>query len=194
MCPVVQTLILRPNQQLVFGVAYRPVYYSRIPTRSRVCVEQFCSHQSEHSGVLAQCERQPLALCSLGIRRGGDYPSLFRVSFGCIDYFCSYLLHLPLEMYTDRVFLLQGVDAGLVGLVLSYALSTTSSLNWVVRSVSELETNITSVERIIHQTEVRSEAPEETDTEPHDVWPSHGAIEFKDYKFVRLLPNSYMMC
>jgi ATP-binding cassette, subfamily C (CFTR/MRP), member 1 len=75
------------------------------------------------------------------------------------------------------------VDAGLVGLVLSYALSTTSSLNWVVRSVSELETNITSVERIIHQTELKSEAPDEKpDTEPDSIWPSHGAIEFKSYK------------
>jgi ATP-binding cassette subfamily C (CFTR/MRP) protein 1 len=58
-------------------------------------------------------------------------------------------------------------------------------LNWVVRSISELETNITSVERIIHQTEVQSEAPDEQpETEPTEEWPSQGAIEFDHYKLV----------
>ncbi|KIM59062.1 hypothetical protein SCLCIDRAFT_27629 [Scleroderma citrinum Foug A] len=42
------------------------------------------------------------------------------------------------------------VDAGLVELVLSYALSTTGSLNWLVRSASEVEQNVVSVKRIVH--------------------------------------------
>ncbi|KAF8909428.1 multidrug resistance-associated ABC transporter [Gymnopilus junonius] len=75
-----------------------------------------------------------------------------------------------------------GVDAGLVGLVLSYALNTTSSLNWVVRSASEVEQNIVSVERIIHQTEVEPEAPQELpERKPLGIWPSEGAVEFRDY-------------
>ena len=53
------------------------------------------------------------------------------------------------------------VDAGLVGLVLSYALNTTSSLNWVIRSASEVEQNIVSVERIMHQIEVSRQGREE---------------------------------
>jgi ATP-binding cassette subfamily C (CFTR/MRP) protein 1 len=75
-----------------------------------------------------------------------------------------------------------GVDAGLVGLVLSYALNTTSSLNWVVRSASEVEQNIVSVERILHQTNVEPEAPQEIpDEKPSEVWPTEGAIEFSHY-------------
>jgi len=75
-----------------------------------------------------------------------------------------------------------GVDAGLVGLVLSYALNTTSSLNWVVRSASEVEQNIVSVERILHQTEVEPEAPQELpERKPLGTWPSEGAIEFREY-------------
>lgn len=75
-----------------------------------------------------------------------------------------------------------GVDAGLVGLVLSYALNTTSSLNWVVRSGSEVEQNIVSVERILHQTEVEHEAPQEIpETKPSDLWPYKGEIEFRGY-------------
>ncbi|KAJ7349577.1 ABC transporter type 1, transmembrane domain-containing protein, partial [Mycena albidolilacea] len=53
-----------------------------------------------------------------------------------------------------------GVDAGLVGLVLSYAMNATSSLNWVVRSASDVEQNILSVERILHQIDVPPEAPQ----------------------------------
>jgi hypothetical protein len=39
------------------------------------------------------------------------------------------------------------VDAGLVGLVMSYVISVTGALNWVVRSASEVEQNIVSAER-----------------------------------------------
>ncbi|KIK09066.1 hypothetical protein K443DRAFT_672103 [Laccaria amethystina LaAM-08-1] len=75
-----------------------------------------------------------------------------------------------------------GVDAGLVGLVLSYALNTTSSLNWVVRSASEVEQNIVSVERILHQTEVEPEAPLEIPAmKPAEEWPTTGKIKFENY-------------
>ncbi|KAF8586432.1 metal resistance protein YCF1 [Ramaria rubella] len=76
----------------------------------------------------------------------------------------------------------RGVDAGLVGLVLSYGLSTTGSLNWFVRSASEVEQNIVSVERILHQTDVTPEAPEYIpETQPKTSWPSEGKVEFKSY-------------
>ncbi|KAJ7634168.1 P-loop containing nucleoside triphosphate hydrolase protein [Mycena polygramma] len=75
-----------------------------------------------------------------------------------------------------------GVDAGLVGLVLSYAMNATSSLNWVVRSASDVEQNIVSVERILHQIEVAPESPQYIpEAKPHDGWPSEGKIEFQNY-------------
>ncbi|EKM50357.1 uncharacterized protein PHACADRAFT_263609 [Phanerochaete carnosa HHB-10118-sp] len=74
-----------------------------------------------------------------------------------------------------------GVDAGLVGFVLSYALNTTSSLNWVVRSISEVEQNIVSVERILHYVELEPEAPAELPGIDPESWPSQGEVEFKDY-------------
>jgi len=40
------------------------------------------------------------------------------------------------------------VNAGQVGLSITYALSITQTLNWMVRQSSEIETNIVSVERI----------------------------------------------
>jgi len=52
--------------------------------------------------------------------------------------------------------------------------------NWVVRSASEVEQNIVSVERILHQTDVEHEAPQEIpDHQPANNWPSEGSIEFR---------------
>ncbi|KAF8548045.1 P-loop containing nucleoside triphosphate hydrolase protein [Imleria badia] len=75
------------------------------------------------------------------------------------------------------------VDAGLVGMVLSYALSTTGALNWLVRSASEVEQNVVSVERITHYAnDLPSEAPRELpDNKPPTGWPGAGEVEFREY-------------
>ena len=91
-----------------------------------------------------------------------------------------------------------GVDAGLVGLVISYALNTTSSLvsrsmgipayeealivaqNWLVRSASEVEQNIVSVERMLQYIELKPEAPYEVpDAQLEGGWPNEGRVEFR---------------
>ena len=55
-----------------------------------------------------------------------------------------------------------------------------TSQNWLVRSASEVEQNIVSVERILHYVELPPEAPNELpDTKPADVWPSQGQVEFR---------------
>ncbi|KAG8835556.1 hypothetical protein FRC17_002476 [Serendipita sp. 399] len=75
---------------------------------------------------------------------------------------------------------LGGVDAGIVGMVLSYCLSVSGALNWMVRSASEVEQNIVSVERMIQYSNLKPEAPMMIEeTTPRQPWPSDGAIEFK---------------
>lgn len=99
----------------------------------------------------------------------------------------------------------RNIDTGLVGLMLSYALSTTQTLNWIgelactqfaglggrltvfrlfagllVRSATEVETNIVSVERVQEYTELKPEAPLEIkETKPVPQWPEHGALSFR---------------
>ncbi|KAH8093747.1 metal resistance protein YCF1 [Cristinia sonorae] len=74
-----------------------------------------------------------------------------------------------------------GVDAGLVGFVLSYALNATGALNWLVRSLSEVEQNVVSVERILHYKNLEPEAPAELSDVLPEEWPSKGEVEFKNY-------------
>ena len=65
----------------------------------------------------------------------------------------------------------------MAALAISYSLDTTQSLNWVVRMVTDMETQIVSVERIEEYTELPSEAPAHIpDTKPSEPWPSKGDI------------------
>ncbi|CAK5273937.1 unnamed protein product [Mycena citricolor] len=92
------------------------------------------------------------------------------------------LIILMVSTLAVTALITSGVDAGLVGLVLSYAMNATSSLNWVVRSASDVEQNIVSVERILHQSDATPEKPQFIEeAKPQAPWPSKGRIEFKNY-------------
>lgn len=67
--------------------------------------------------------------------------------------------------------------------MLSYALSTTQTLNWIVRSATEVETNIVSVERVQEYIDLKPEAALELpDRQPPADWPQHGTIRFDHVK------------
>uniref|UniRef100_A0A8B9NGQ3 Uncharacterized protein n=1 Tax=Accipiter nisus TaxID=211598 RepID=A0A8B9NGQ3_9AVES len=76
------------------------------------------------------------------------------------------------------------LEGGIVGLSVSSALNVTQTLNWLVRTSSELETNIVAVERVHEYTK----APWVTEKRPPHGWPSKGEIQFVDYK-VRYRPE-----
>ncbi|KAI7899459.1 multi drug resistance-associated protein MRP [Cokeromyces recurvatus] len=72
------------------------------------------------------------------------------------------------------------IDPGLVGLSVSYALSVTQALNWVIRSYCDIETNIVSVERVKEYIDLPRERYEATRT-VDPMWPTKGHIEFNGY-------------
>ena len=79
----------------------------------------------------------------------------------------------------------ENLKPGFVGLIMTYALSVTQTLNWLVRMTSEMETNVVSMERIgeycENVTEKEWTRPENVDpTVPAD-WPSKGDITFCSY-------------
>src|SRR5205823_14598395 len=55
-----------------------------------------------------------------------------------------------------------------------------SMVKWVGRYSADLESQMTSVERILEYTELESEAELESNEKPEKSWPSEGKIEFKD--------------
>ncbi|XP_037363977.1 ATP-binding cassette sub-family C member 6 [Talpa occidentalis] len=73
------------------------------------------------------------------------------------------------------------LSAGLVGFSVSAALQVTQTLQWVVRSWTDLESNIVSVERMNDYTRTPKEAPWRLATcAAQPPWPRGGRIEFRD--------------
>ena len=73
------------------------------------------------------------------------------------------------------------IDPGVVGLSLSYALSVTQALSFMVRMSSQLETDIVAVERVYEYTSLQTEAPPITSCRPPPGWPDHGSVSFNNY-------------
>ena len=67
-----------------------------------------------------------------------------------------------------------------VGLVISYSLQITQTLNWLVRMTADVETNIVGVERIKEYSEVEQEAPWlNPQHKPGRDWPDSGKVNSK---------------
>uniref|UniRef100_A0A3B5PXI0 Multidrug resistance-associated protein 4-like n=1 Tax=Xiphophorus maculatus TaxID=8083 RepID=A0A3B5PXI0_XIPMA len=75
------------------------------------------------------------------------------------------------------------LDAGSVGLALSYAVTLMGMFQWGVRQSAEVENMMTSVERVMEYTELESEAPWETKKRPPPGWPSKGLVTFDSVSF-----------
>ncbi|XP_071113608.1 multidrug resistance-associated protein 1-like [Haliotis cracherodii] len=74
------------------------------------------------------------------------------------------------------------LSGGIVGLSVSYALQITSNLNWLVRAVTDLETQVVSVERVKQYSGIESEAGWSIpDQRPDAGWPQQGVVRFLDY-------------
>uniref|UniRef100_A0A3B4U443 Multidrug resistance-associated protein 4 n=1 Tax=Seriola dumerili TaxID=41447 RepID=A0A3B4U443_SERDU len=80
------------------------------------------------------------------------------------------------------ILLRDGLEAGGVGLVLTYAVTLIGNFQWTVRQSAEVENMMTSVERAVEYTELKSEAPWETQKRPPADWPSRGLVTFNRVK------------
>ncbi|KAF3857402.1 hypothetical protein F7725_009261 [Dissostichus mawsoni] len=81
------------------------------------------------------------------------------------------------------ILLRDGLNAGEVGLVLTYAVTLVGSFQWTVRQSAEVENMMTSVERVVEYTELESEAPWETKKRPLPDWPNKGLVTFDRVSF-----------
>uniref|UniRef100_A0A669E2P6 Multidrug resistance-associated protein 4 n=1 Tax=Oreochromis niloticus TaxID=8128 RepID=A0A669E2P6_ORENI len=97
-----------------------------------------------------------------------------------LDSICSIFITLTAF---GCVLLRHGLEAGEVGLVLTYAVTLIGNFQWTVRQSAEVENMMTSVERVVEYTELKSEAPLETQQRPPSDWPSQGMITFDRVNF-----------
>uniref|UniRef100_A0A8C9VY82 ATP-binding cassette, sub-family C (CFTR/MRP), member 9 n=1 Tax=Scleropages formosus TaxID=113540 RepID=A0A8C9VY82_SCLFO len=71
------------------------------------------------------------------------------------------------------------LDSGLVGLGLTYALTVTNYLNWVVRNLADLEVQMAAVKKVNSFLSTESENYEDVSQVPED-WPQQGEIKIQD--------------
>ncbi|XP_077014652.1 ATP-binding cassette sub-family C member 4 [Tamandua tetradactyla] len=79
--------------------------------------------------------------------------------------------------------LAKSLDAGQVGLALSYALTLMGMFQWCVRQSAEVENMMISVERVMEYTDLEKEAPWERQKRPPPAWPHEGVIVFDNVNF-----------
>ncbi|KAJ8983675.1 hypothetical protein NQ317_003463 [Molorchus minor] len=81
---------------------------------------------------------------------------------------------------------------GNVGLALTQSLTLTGQFQWGMRQWSELENNMTSIERVQEYTEVVPEKDEKK-IDPPKSWPEHGGIKFERVFLKYSLDDPYVL-
>uniref|UniRef100_A0A8C9TYC4 ATP-binding cassette, sub-family C (CFTR/MRP), member 6b, tandem duplicate 1 n=1 Tax=Scleropages formosus TaxID=113540 RepID=A0A8C9TYC4_SCLFO len=107
-----------------------------------------------------------------------------------VSYFCRWLA-VNLEFLGNILVLAASVlsvmgkdtlSPGIVGLAVSHSLQVTGILSWIVRSWTDVENNIVSVERVKEYADTPKEAPwAMEDVSLPASWPHTGAIELQEY-------------
>ncbi|XP_070798750.1 ATP-binding cassette sub-family C member 4 [Pituophis catenifer annectens] len=97
-----------------------------------------------------------------------------------LDAICAIFV---IVMAFGSLLLAQTLDAGKVGLALSYAITLTGMFQWGVRQSAEVENLMISVERVMEYTELEQEASWHTHKRPPAEWPTEGVIAFDDVNF-----------
>nr|KAF6367422.1 ATP binding cassette subfamily C member 4 [Myotis myotis] len=85
------------------------------------------------------------------------------------------------------------LDAGQVGLALSYALTLMGMFQWCVRQSAEVENMMISVERVMEYTDLEKEAPWEYEKRPPPAWPHEGVIVFDNVNFTYSLDGPLVL-
>ncbi|XP_043846485.1 ATP-binding cassette sub-family C member 4 [Dromiciops gliroides] len=89
--------------------------------------------------------------------------------------------------------LAQTLNAGQVGLALSYAITLMGMFQWGVRQSAEVENMMISVERVIEYTDLEKEAPWESKKRPPPDWPREGMIVFDNVNFTYSLDGPVIL-
>ncbi|XP_075676248.1 multidrug resistance-associated protein 1-like isoform X2 [Dermatophagoides pteronyssinus] len=119
-----------------------------------------------------------------------------RLDKNCSSYYCSRVaarwLSIRLEFFGYIIVFLAALFAvlsrnvlspGLAGLAISYSLNITQVIGMFVRTLTDVETNIISVERILEYSEIEQEKNYQQKFPKPNIgqWPKKGEIKFQSY-------------
>ncbi|KDR22129.1 probable multidrug resistance-associated protein lethal(2)03659 [Zootermopsis nevadensis] len=107
---------------------------------------------------------------------------LFIASSRTFGFWLDLVCLIYITVVTISFFVIGGDSTGgNVGLAITQAIGLTGMLQWGMRQSTELENQMTSVERVLEFTDVEQEPPltSPPDKQPPESWPSEGAITFE---------------
>lgn len=124
-------------------------------------MEDLCTHQDVHSSA-----------CFL-------FLSTSRAFGFYIDIICQIYIGTIIVAFT----FIDGLAVvGNIGLIITQVMGLTNMLQWGIRQTAELESQLTSVERILEYSRLEEEPmiDSKPETKPPDDWPTKGLVEFKN--------------
>ncbi|CAK9828719.1 Probable multidrug resistance-associated protein lethal(2)03659 [Anthophora retusa] len=103
----------------------------------------------------------------------------FWLDFFCCVYITFVAMSFLLQPDYDTPGSMKGGD---VGLAITQSIGLTGMFQWGMRQSTELENQMTSVERVLEYTNIESEPPLESTPEkkPKEDWPQEGKIDFRN--------------
>lgn len=126
-----------------------------------ILMEDLCSHQDVHSSA-----------CFL-------FMSTSRAFGFYIDLICQLYIGMIITVFTvfDGLAVVSNI-----GLIITQSMSLLLMLQWGIRQTAELESHLTSIERILEYSRLEEESmiDSKPETKPPDDWPTKGLVEFKN--------------
>lgn len=122
--------------------------------------------------------------CKIDENQRAYYPSFSSNRWLAIrlEFLGSLVIFLSAMLFVVRLALFETLDPGVVGLSISYAMTITQTLNWMVRQFCEIETNIVAVERLKEYIDLHKEGSVSDGAHAiPDEWPERGSIEFRGF-------------
>ncbi|KAJ8941680.1 hypothetical protein NQ314_010326 [Rhamnusium bicolor] len=119
---------------------------------------------------------------------------LFIASSRCFGFWLDILCisFITIAIYTLLVFNKQ-IHGGDIGLVITQYMGLIGSLQWGMRQWSELENQMTSVERVLEYTKLESEPDREENKNLPSNWPEEGRVEFRDVRLKYSESDPYVL-
>ncbi|XP_012538805.1 probable multidrug resistance-associated protein lethal(2)03659 [Monomorium pharaonis] len=145
----------------LLGASLQGLTTIRAFNAEEILMADLCSHQDVHSSA-----------CFL-------FLSTSRAFGFYIDIICQLYIGAIIIAFT----IVDGLAVvGNIGLVITQTMALTNMLQWGIRQTAELESQLTSIERILEYSRLEEEPmiDSKPETKPPDDWPAKGLVEFKN--------------
>ncbi|KAL0353522.1 UNVERIFIED_CONTAM: ABC transporter C family member 3 [Sesamum angustifolium] len=154
-------------------------------------IQHFSETLSGSSTIRSFDQQRRFRDLSMRLIDGYSRPKFYTA--GAMEWLCIRLDVLSLVTFAfSLIFLIAipegSIDPSIAGLAVTYGLSLNALQSWIVWTLSNMETKIISVERMLQYSSIPSEPPLVESNRPQSHWPTHGEVSIQNLQ-VRYAPH-----